>query len=203
MLLSQYHKYILPDLDFCLNLWYFSQSEVHLYVASFFIYSFHANRLFKLFFPDKVLQNLQIIQYEQNRRQTHSSPGSAVGDGQPDLQWHKIIRSKTNEAKMVTLVLLLPSSPTKWPSGFQPPPVRFQSPSSYYWPFSPYWGKTCFQWRLAFVEMRGVEEGTGVGKVTGNQIQALPLTEQMWPTVSPPWASIKPLLKGWGAACDR
>ena len=26
-----------------------------------FIYGFHANRLFKLFFPDKVLQNLQII----------------------------------------------------------------------------------------------------------------------------------------------
>ena len=71
---------------------------------------------------------------------------------------------------MVTLVLLLPSGPKNTPQDFDPglPESKIQVPNTDL--FSPYWGKTCFQWRLAFVEMRGVEKGTAVGEVTGNQI---------------------------------
>ena len=87
-------------------------------------------------------------------------PGSAVGNGGPDLQWHKITRSKISEAKMVTLVLLLPSGPTKCPSGFRSRTVRFRSPSSFFTLL----GKTCLRWRLAFAETRGVEDGSSSGK---------------------------------------
>lgn len=91
-------------------------------------------------------------------------PGSAVGNGGPDLQWHKITRSKIGEAKMVTLVLLLPSGPYKMPlrisiQACQIPKSKFLLPT-----FSTLLGKTCLRWRLAFAEMRGVEDRSSSGK---------------------------------------
>lgn len=46
-----------------------------------------------------------------------SWPGSEAGDGGPSLERHKLVRSKSNEAKVATLMCLLPSGCVKCPLG--------------------------------------------------------------------------------------
>ena len=58
----------------------------YLYEASFSFTPSMLTGFLNCSFPDKALQNLQIIQCEQNRRQMHSLPGSRAQDGEPDLQ---------------------------------------------------------------------------------------------------------------------